>query len=157
MSTSSRLHVRPAASLVFRGIAALGIAAAGCDSATEPLTTFWEGSLEPVLPATVTGRVVALTRAGRTQASIVVEGAEAEAVYAWHISEGTCDAEGDLQGGPNSYPNLVPGVGGSASAEAAFPDLFRSGQRFAARVVLRPEAGPDRLVACGSLQETDGG
>lgn len=127
-----------------------------CDSATEPLTTFWEGSLEPVLPATVTGRVVALTRAGRTQASIVIEGGEAQGLYRWRISEGTCATENDVQGGLNNYPDLVPGPGGSASAEAAFPDLFRSGQSFAARVVFQPESGPDRLVACGALRETDG-
>ncbi len=131
------------------------LSSAGCDSATEPLTTFWEGSLEPVLPATVTGRVVALTRAGRTQASIIIEGGEGGALYRWHISEGTCAAEGDVQGGFNSYPDLTTGTGGSASAEAAFPDLFEPGQTLAARVVLRPETGPDRLVACGALVETD--
>jgi hypothetical protein len=151
----------PSLRVVRPAIAALGLAACAsfagaCDSTTEPVTTFWEGNLSPVLPATVTGRVVALTQAGRTQANIVMEGGEPGVLHTWRISTGTCASEGTLQGGAALYTELLPSSGGSASGNAALSELFRSGQTFAARVFRSPEGGVDELVACGSLQETEG-
>lgn len=138
--------------------AALGLvlATGACDTTTEPITTFWEGALTPVLPGTVSGRVVALTRAGRTQASIVIEDADAEVPHRWRISEGDCASEGELQGGTATYTELVPSSGGTASGDAVLSNLFRSGQTFAARVIRTPDGGPDVLVSCGELLETDG-
>jgi hypothetical protein len=127
---------------------------AACTSTTEPVTTFWDASLQPVLPATVSGTVAALTRAGRTQLTISIEGAEAEVPHIWRVESGTCAAPGTLQGGVASYPTLTPGPGGSADAEASIAEVFRSGEQFAARVLRTPETGPEEVVACGDLVET---
>jgi hypothetical protein len=143
---------------LIRRLGALALLAAlpGCDSATEPITTFWEGTLVPVLPATVGGRVSALTRAGRTQATILIEDAEPGVPHAWRIEKGTCEAPGALQGGIGSYPELLPDQAGTASADTSIPDLFRSGESFAARVIRSPEGGPTETVACAQLAETGG-
>jgi hypothetical protein len=127
---------------------------AACSSTTEPVTTFWEATLQPALPATVGGRVAALTRNGRTQITISIEGAEADVPHMWRLESGTCAAPGTLEGGVASYPVLTAGPDGSAEAEASIAAIFRSGEQFAARVVWSPEGGAEEVVACGDLVET---
>ncbi len=119
-----------------------------CSSSTGPLLTRWEGNLLPVFPSTVGGRVAAVTQFGRTEASIQIQEAEPEVTYGWRIDSGTCQEQGDLQGGTASYAPLTPGAGGTATADAVLAEVFRAKDTFAARVFLK-ESG--EVVACGVL------
>lgn len=126
----------------------------GCGDSTGPLITAWKATLVAVRPYEVRGRAAALTQAGRTQATISIEGADSGVPHAWRIERGTCAAPGELQGGPASYPVLLPGGSGSASAEASIANLFHSGQSFIVRVLRSPEGETPQTAACAAFVET---
>ena len=127
-----------------------------CSDSTGPIFTFWEGTLEPVPPSFVGGRVVAVTQHGRTEAGITLEDGDPGTTYGWRIDSGTCEQDGTIQGGSASYPLLLTRPGGSASAEAIISALFKPGKQFSARVFLSGEGASSEVVACGDLEETTG-
>jgi hypothetical protein len=127
-----------------------------CSDSSAPIFTFWEGPLEPVRSSFLSGRVVAVTQHGRTDAGITIQDGDPGTTYGWRIDSGTCDQQGAIQGGTAVYPPLLPSQGGSASAETTISALFRSGKQFSARVFLSGEGGSDEVVACGDLEETTG-
>lgn len=127
------------------------LALTSCSSGLEP-ALLWEATLDPVLPSPVSGTVAAVTDAGRTQIGIQIREAEPGVTYRWRVDTGTCEAAGQLQGGLASYPSLVPGSSGTASAEAIISAVFSSGSSYAARVA-REENGGEVVVACGVLEE----
>jgi len=124
-----------------------------CSSATAPVLTTWEGALVPELPHVVTGRIAAVTQFGRTSASVQLEEGDPDLTYGWRINEGSCQAEGDLQGGPASYPPLNPSDFGTASGETTIAEVFREGDAYAVRVFLAAGGG-EEIVACGELTRT---
>jgi hypothetical protein len=132
---------------------ALSLLLGGCQDATAPVITTWEGTLTPEPPQVLSGRVAAVSQFGRTIISIQVEDAEPDLVYGWRINAGSCQSEGSLQGGSASYPPLSPGESGTASGETTLPGLFRSGESYAAWVYLS-EGASQEIVACGELEQT---
>lgn len=123
----------------------------GCSSVTAPVLTSWEGTLAPILPHTLGGRVAALTQFGRTQATIQIEEGEPEVSYGWRIEAGTCQEAGMVQGGAAAYPPLIPSEGGTAAAETTLSEIFKSGGHFAVKVFLSSGGGGEVIVACGEL------
>jgi hypothetical protein len=89
-----------------------------------------------------------VTQFGRTEASIQIEEAEPEVTYGWRIDSGTCQEMGELQGGAATYSPMIPGPGGTATADAVLAEVFRAKDTYAARVFLE-ESG--EVVACGVL------
>ena len=139
-----------------RGILALlvfPLLLGGCSSITAPVLTSWEGTLAPIIPHTLGGRVAALTQFGRTQASIQIEEGEPEVSYGWRIEAGTCQEAGVVQGGAAAYPPLVPSQGGTAAAETTLSEIFKSGGQFAVKVFLSSGGGGEEIVACGELTQ----
>ena len=129
------------------------LALAGCKGTTAPLLTQWEGTLFPVRPATVGGRVVAVTQHGRTDLGILIEDGEPDTTYGWRVNAGTCESQGTMQGGIASYTLLDASGGGSAEGSASISQLFRPDDQYAARVYVFDE-GQDAVVACGELVNT---
>ena len=127
-----------------------------CSDSTGPIFTFWEGTLEPVRHNVVGGQVVAVTQHGRTDVGISLEDGDPGTTYGWRVDSGTCDQDGTIQGGPASYPLLLPGPEGSASAEAIISALFKPGKQFSGRVFLSGEGASGEVVACGEMEETTG-
>jgi len=125
----------------------------GCSSSTAPVITTWEGDLAPEPPAVLGGRVAAVTQFGRTQISIRIEEGEPGVTYGWRVNAGTCEAEGEIQGGVASYPLLSPGETGTASGETTVAEIFRSGDSYAARVYRSTGTG-ELVEVCGPLHET---
>jgi len=126
----------------------LGGPGVSCSSSTGPLLTRWEAHLLPVFPATVEGQAAAVTQFGRTEASVQIGEAEPETEYGWRINAGTCEEEGEMQGGLASYPPMTPGPGGTATSDAVLAEVFRAKDSFAVRVFLQ-ESGT--VVSCGEL------
>jgi len=135
---------------------ACSLVVAACSDSTAPLYAFWQGDLSPVRTSTVVGRVVAVTQHGKTDIGINIQDAEPGATYGWRVELGTCGGTGKIQGGPASYPPLVPSQGGAASAEASVASLFKPGRQFAGKVYRSGEGGGEEIVACGDLEETSG-
>lgn len=125
----------------------------GCSSSTAPVITTWEGDLAPEFPSVLGGRVAAVTQFGRTQISIQIEEGEPGVTYGWKVNAGTCQTEGEIQGGTASYPPLAPGPSGTASGETTVAEVFRSGDSYAARVY-RSTGNGEVVVACGALRQT---
>lgn len=130
---------------------AIALLAAGCGDATGPLVTTWQATFSATLAQPLSGRAAALTQAGRTQATISIENADPDTEYDWRINRGSCGAPGALLGGTASYPPLLTGTGGSASAEAALSELFQPGDTFVVRVLTA--AGSE--VSCATLVQID--
>lgn len=135
------------------GISSLGLLLSACSDSAAPLYSFWEGSLTPVLPGFVEGGVVAVTQHGKTDIGITIENGDPGVVYGWRIDSGSCQSPGEIQGGPASYPPLIPGQGGSASAETSIRSLFRPGEELAGRVFRSAAGGSEQVVACGNLED----
>lgn len=131
----------------------LSLLLGGCQDATAPVITTWEGTLTPEPPHVVSGRVAAVSQFGRTSISIQVEDAEPDVVYGWRINAGSCQNEGALQGGSAFYPALSPGESGTASGDSTLPGLLKGGESYAAWVYLSEGAGQE-IVACGELEQT---
>ena len=146
-----RLRLRTAA-----GVLLLAPCLVTCTDSTAPLYAFWEGTLNPVRPSFVSGRVIAVTQHGKTDIGITMENGEPGLIYGWRVDSGSCQEPGQIQGGPTAYPPLLPNQGGSDSAETSVAPLFRPGKQFAARVFLTPDGGGEQVVACGDLEETTG-
>lgn len=127
---------------------------AGCKDSSAPILTFWEGTLVPVRPSVVGGRVVAVTQHGRTDVGISIEDGESGVTYEWRVDSGTCEQPGVIQGGRASYPPLQPGASGTASGETSLSALFKPNKEFAARVLRSPDGGSGQIVACGDLEQT---
>ena len=127
-----------------------------CSDSTTPLYAFWEGTLSPIRPSFVSGRVVAVTQQGKTDIGINMENGEPGLTYGWRVDSGGCEEVGTIQGGPAAYPPLAPGQGGSASAQTSVAPLFKPGKRFAARIFHNGAGGSEEVVACGELEETSG-
>lgn len=127
-----------------------------CSGSTEPLVAFWEGNLTPIPPSFVDGQVVAVTQHGKTDVGITIGSGEAGVAYGWRIDSGSCQENGVILGGPAAYPPLLPGQGGSASAETSLSALFKAGRHFSGRVFRSADGGLEQVVACGELEETTG-
>ena len=131
----------------------LMVVLAACQSTTAPVITTWSGDLTPEPPHFVSGRVAAVTQFGRTQISLQMEEGEPGLDYRWRVNAGTCQQEGEIQGGPASYPPLTPSEPGTASGETTVAEIFRSGDAYAARIFLE-NGGSEEIVACGELSQT---
>lgn len=123
----------------------------GCESATEPTIVAWEGELQATPPAAVNGSVAAISQFGRTEASILLTGAEAGATYGWRINSGTCDAEGAVVGGAAVYPALTAGAQGSATENTTFAELLGTDGSYAARVFVTADE-EQTVHACAELE-----
>ena len=122
-----------------------------CTSVTAPLVTSWEGTIQPIPPNTLRGRAAAVTQFGRTRTSIVVERGDPEVTYGWRIDSGSCQEQGEIQGGGAAYPFLEPSEVGTASADVTLATQFKNGKQFSARVFVEAAGGADEVVACGEL------
>jgi hypothetical protein len=134
-------------------VAAPALIISACTSVTAPLFTSWEGTVQPIFPSTVGGRVAAVTQFGRTEASIVMEEGEADVVYRWRINAGSCQEEGAIQGGLAAYPPLVVSEVGSSSADVTLNTEFENGDQFAARIYIQEEGGSNEVIGCGNLDQ----
>ena len=153
MKTHIGLVLRLARSASLAPVLAAVVATASCGSVTEPTLTRWEGSLEPVLPSTVSGRVAAVSQFGRTRTSIQIERGEEGVTYLWHLALGDCPGSGGIRGGVAVYPQLIPGETGTASGETTLSSELPSGSAFVARVSRSTPDGTDPVVACADLLE----
>lgn len=131
------------------------VLAAGCESAVEPVLLAWEGDLVASSPAGVTGSVAVATQFGRTDASVLISGAQSETTYGWRINTGNCASPGAIVGGQAVYPDLETSAQGSASAETTFAELLEEDETYAARVYLDAGAGAETVVGCADLERVN--
>lgn len=136
------------------GILCTAVAAA-CGPATAPVVLAWEGDLAANGPSGVSGSVAVVSQYGRTEMSILVEGAETGATYRWRVNEGGCGAsgaDGELVGGAATYPTITIQTGSSASANANTGGMLDEDGVYAARVLSTSAASGEIVVACGELE-----
>lgn len=109
----------------------------------------WEGDLI-ASTGMLTGSAAALSQAGRTNASIQINGGPEDAgLYGWRIRTGSCSSPGALIGGLAQYPDLDVEAGGAASADAVLNEAMPGGRNYHV-VIIRAADGAE--VACGQLQ-----
>ncbi len=125
---------------------------AGCVSPTETDSSAWQATLVPVPPSAVTGTAAALSRAGRTVASLGIRRGTAGS-HGWRMVLGTCASPGSTLGGAALYPTMSVGPGGTAEAEASVPGELSPGASYAVQVFVA-EATGERIEACGDLART---
>lgn len=116
--------------------------------------------VEPIVPvewlATLTGDeidgIASASSAGNAfDAAIEIEGAEADAVFTWDVSAGTCAAPGARIGAADDYPDLEVAEDGTAAAEAEVSAALDEEGAYIVRV--RDETGQAAVtVACGALE-----
>lgn len=126
----------------------------GCTSSTEPDFFLWEGVLEPVPPSTVSGITAAVSQFGRTEVSVEIRQAPADAVFGWKVNTGTCQSEGTIRGGVGAYPSIETDESGVGAEDAVLSGLFRSGEAYAVRVYSDQGGGVQTVISCGELEET---
>ena len=129
--------------------------AAACGPATAPVVLAWEGDLNANGPGGVSGSVAVVSQYGRTEMSILVEGAETGATYRWRVNQGGCGAsgaEGELVGGAATYPAITIQTGSSASANANTGGMLDEDGAYSARVLHTTAASGETVVACGELE-----
>jgi hypothetical protein len=126
----------------------------GCTSSTEPDFYLWEGVLKPVPPSTISGVTAAVSQFGRTEVSVEIRQAQADAVFGWRVNAGTCQSEGVIRGGVGAYPNIETDESGIGAEDAILSGLFRSGESYAVRVYADQGGGAQTVVTCGDLEET---
>ena len=136
---------------------ALFLGFAACSTSTEVGYSFWEGTLVPLGDHMETGLAAAVTQFGRTEASVEIRQAEADALYGWYLQNGTCDMGGNILGGVASYPLVQTDEAGTGNMSALVSTRLRPGSAYAVRVYRPLDSGEEMPVACGNLQESTGG
>ncbi len=124
-----------------------------CSTSTEVDYSFWEATLQPVLPSQVGGIAAAVSQFGRTEVSVELRQGEAESTYGWHLKSGTCQTPGTIVGGVANYPLMETDESGIATESAIIASVLRSGDSYAVRVYLPLENGGEEVVACGEMVE----
>ncbi len=116
---------------------------------TGPAITTWEAQLAPV-PAypSLSGQVGAVSGLDGTSVGIEITGAEAGTTLNWGIRVGTC-AEPGAQIGPDSdYPELLPSISGSASADTQLGPRLSLDNSYHAEL----RSAEASRIACGDLE-----
>ncbi len=132
-------------------VAALALSACDDDPVDQGPTHRWdaeivgEGEFEDI-----TGAAAVLSNSVAFSAAIEIEGAPADAVFAWAVQEGTCEDPGDRVGAEAAYPDLEADDDGFAEAEA--DDGFSMSDEEDYVVTITDESGDDAVtVACSVL------
>lgn len=129
-----------------------------CSTSTEVRYSFWEGTLQPVLPNQEGGIAAAVSQFGRTEVSVELRQGQAGATYGWHLKSGSCQAPGTIVGGVANYALMETDESGIATESATVSGVLRSGDSYSVRVYRPLENGGEDVVACGDLvEDTDGG
>lgn len=121
------------------------------DGTSPPDPVLWEAELESNVLAGIVD--VSALQNGFT-AGIEISDAQADAVFTWHIAEGTCADPGDRIGTEAIYPELEVAEDGTADAEATVAFGLEEDGEYIAAVVADDEGEPV-YVACGALTITD--
>lgn len=146
-------HTRRIASLTVSLLASTFILAGCDDDPTEPVTPVeWEaavagdGEFEDIEGVAAVSAV-----ATSFDAAIEIANAEADAVFAWHVADGTCAEPGDRIGGADRYPDLEVEADGTAAAEADVTAALDEEEDYIVSIL--DESGAEAvIVACGTLE-----
>jgi hypothetical protein len=129
------------------------LGATACDDdPTEPIDAVeWTAELAGAGEyADVEGLAAVTSTATSFDAAIEIAGAEADAVFAWLIAEGTCAEPGDRVGAADRYPELEVEQDGTAAAEADVTAALDEEGDYIVSVV--DESGAeDVTVACSAI------
>jgi hypothetical protein len=145
---------RPLSTL--RGAVAAGLLIAsapigGCRDISGPVSTAWEGELQPTGLLPLQGSVAVVSRLGRSETSIRISGAEPGATYSWRIRSGSCQDGGAVVGGTAVYPEIVADPSGTAEGGTVLSRELDPGGTYAAWL-FEVAAGPtEELIACGEI------
>lgn len=113
-------------------------------------TTIWNGVLQPEPDyAGLSGQAGALSRVDGTLATIIIQGAQPGASFAWGLRIGTCDDPGTQIGPDTDYPELVAGGTGEVTENAALGPRLSIDQNYHVEARI-PESGGAR-VGCADL------
>ena len=111
------------------------------------------GTLNAVGGSGVTGTATGSTGNDVTNVTVNIMGAQAGATLPWHIHDGTCaDANAPITGAATSYPPLVVGSDGRATASAQ----VAVGLNEARNYIINVHASPTNLgtiLACGDFND----
>lgn len=113
----------------------------------------YSGTVSAVGASGVSGTASGTTANDSTHVTVNVSGAQAGATLPWHIHEGTCtDASPPIAGPASSYPPLVVGADGRATAQAHVPVGLNEAKNY----IINVHASPTNLgtiVACGDFND----
>ena len=138
---------RRAAAMVAVCAAAAATGACDDDGTSPPDPVLWEAELASNVLA---GLVDVSAQSNGFTAAIGIEDAAVDAVFTWHIAEGTCAVPGDRIGAATIYPELEVAADGTAEAEATVAFGLEDDGDYIAEVFADDE-GEAVQVACGAL------
>jgi hypothetical protein len=153
MSSIHMSHTRRFASLAISLLSSSFILAGCDDDPTNPVTPVeWEAAVEGEGEfADIEGIAAVSAVATSFDAAIEIANAEADAVFAWHVADGTCAEPGDRIGGADRYPDLEVEEDGTAAAEADVTAALDEEEDYIVSVLDESGAEPV-VVACGTLE-----
>jgi len=156
MKSAFPTHVRRFAALPLV-LAAFTLAACDDDddSTTPPDPVEWEAELEGAGEfEEVTGVAAVLSTQSKFEATIEIQGAPADATFAWTVAAGSCAQPGNAVGAANAYPDLEVGEDGTAEAEAEVTAALNASGNYIVHVI--DDSGDEPVtVACGALAKQD--
>lgn len=129
------------------------VAMTGCHGVLGPVENAqvvpWQATLQPA-PGAIdapTGSAAALSRSGRTSASIGIEGMP-NASYHWRYRRGTCDSPGSIIGLESAYRLLETDEDGRVEADVSLDEAMPEGNSYNAAVF---DAAGEAVLACGEF------
>lgn len=111
----------------------------------------WSAELSPRNGSAVRGELKLQSAVIGAGANISISGAVAGASHPWHVHLGTCANSGAIVGSAGSYPVLVAGTDGKASANATISAALSEGSAYSVNVHRSPN-DLATIIACGDLK-----
>ena len=82
----------------------------------------WKADLSPQGGSKISGHATVESRGTDSVAmTISIHGGEINSSYAWHLHQGACGANGQIQGMETAYPELKTSESGSAETSVTLP------------------------------------
>ncbi len=148
MSTSL-LTARRQARLV--GLLALVFLGACGLSEPDGTQVVFEGTFEALDPeAQVSGDAVAVSRDGRTEMGLSVNGLTPDTEHRWQFRRNQCDETGETLVSPDIYAPFTSDANGTGTALRIIGETLRGDQRYAMEVLDGP-VGEGQVLACATL------
>lgn len=113
----------------------------------------WTGTINAVGSSGISGNATGSTANDMTDVVLNIMGATPGATLPWHVHDGKCgDASAPIVGGATSYPALVVGPDGRATARAHLMTNISEARNY----IINVHASPSMLgtiVACGDFND----
>ena len=126
---------------------------ADIDVQTAGVPETWNGTLAAVGASGISGTATGTTANDASHITINISGAQSGATHPWHVHEGKCgDASPPIVGDASTYPPLVVGAGGTATATAHLSVKLNEAKNYIVNVHASP-TNLGTIVACGDYND----